>query len=747
MVSSKDYMKLIERWLGFARGLVRQVGGRPELEYFGTGYNNWAVQTHQKAFSAFAVCAVDPDLDEKNCQMKRDEILYHALKMLRFNLETHIQGSFFCLDGTKWGHTWISALGIERMMHGIDAIKEYLTDYDRKLLEKVMVSESDWLVDDYFRDMPERKGEVLAGKTIHNHPESNIWNGAHLLRTVLLFPDVKRKKEYIEKATTFIINGISISSDAKCKEPVNGKPVSYWYRGDNFFPSFALNHHGYLNTGYMVICLSNIAMLHFACKKANIKPPDFIYRHIDRLWKLVKSFTFSDGRLCRIGGDTRIRYCYCQDYAIPVWLLIRDLYGDSDCENFEKGWLEIIRKEMDANKDGSFLSIRCQDLYERAPIYYARLETDRACTLSMAAYWKRIFSHFNQRKPIKISGIKQWYDRHHGACFVRGKNRIASWCWLAAQPPQGLCVPSNRSDFAEWRHNLAGVIGGYGRINFQSLVYHKEFVFDNGFAVYGETKVCSESFLSEGHKPEVLAKNNIVFVALPDDTTCIVMQRSVAIMPETFLYRAKGLFLNIPNDIFNGCERTYWFEGGNKKIKGPSEKQEIIRIQSGWLNVDNRLGIVSVYGGDSFTIFRPAKRQAGLNLNQFEAEAISTGLFADEICYPYREKIAVRKDSSIFDICCVVLAGKNRRETQRFFRKGFWIPEIETDCVVKAIGITGFDGKKYLVLANYGRKQSSVKIKLPGYKKAKRFFKNKNFSISNEWLCLDLKNIELLVVK
>ncbi|MCM8788857.1 MAG: hypothetical protein NC907_03600 [Candidatus Omnitrophica bacterium] len=747
MPSSTEYLRLLERWLGLARSFLREVEERSELEYFGTGYNNWAVQTQQKAFSAFAICSVDPDLDEKNCQMKREEILRHAIRMLRFNLETHIEGSFFCLDGTKWGHTWISALGIERMMHGIDAIKEYLTDYEWKLLEKVMVSEANWLVDDYFRDMPEKKGQILAGKTVHNHPESNIWNGAHLLRTVLLFPDAKRKKEFIEKATTFIINGISIASDAKSKEIVNGKPVSRWYRGDNFFPSFALNHHGYLNIGYMVICLSNIAMLHFAYKKANIRPPDFIYRHIDALWKLVKSFTFSDGRLCRIGGDTRIRYCYCQDYALPVWLLIRDLYGDNECENFESGWLEIVKKEMKANGDGSFLSIRCSDLYQRAPIYYSRLETDRACTPPMAAYWKRVFNIFSQRKPRRICVIKQWHDRYHGACFVRGENRIASWCWIAAQPPQGLCVPSHRSDLAEWRHNLAGVITGYGRINWQSPVYHKEFIFDSGFAICGETESGSESFISEGQKPEICAKNKIVFVALPDDTTCIVMQKSVASMPETFLYQAKGLFLNIPNDIFNGCARNYWFEGGNKKIKGPSEKQQIIKIQSGWINVDDCLGIVSVYGGDVFSIFRPEKRQAGLKLNQFEAEAISTGLFADEICYPYRERIAVRKDSSIFDICCVVLAGKNHLETQKFFKQGFWIPEIRADCDVKAVGILGFDRKKYLLLANPDRKEIKVKMKLTGYKNAISLIRNKNFSASNNWLCLNLKNIELLVIE
>lgn len=744
VVLGKDYLRLLERWLPFARSFVYNVSEKPELEYFGTGYNNWAVQTHQKAFSAFAICAADPDIDEKKCKMKRDEILSHSLKMLRFNLESHIEGNYYCLDGTKWGHTWISVLGLERMMHAIDAIRDYLTDNDWYLLKKVMVSESDWLVDKYYRDMPQHKGKVFAGKITHNHPESNIWNGAHLLRTVLMFPDVRRKNEYIEKATSFIINGISVASDAKSRKIVNGKPISQWFVGDNFFPSFALNHHGYLNVGYMVICLSNIGMLHFAYKMAGLKAPDFIYRHIEKLWRLVKSCTFPDGRLCRIGGDTRIRYCYCQDYAILVWLLIKDLLGDTECEKFEKGWLETIKKEMNINKDGSFLSTRCRGLLERAPIYYLRLETDRACTISMAAYWKRFFEKILEKEK-KIPALKQWNDKYHGACFVRGKNRIASWCYISAQPPQGLCVPVKRSDLAEWRNNLAGCVMGYGRVNYQKPVYHREFIFDNGFVTIGETQIYSESFISEGQLPEILAKNEIVFAALPDDTTCIVMQRCIANLPMTYIYQAKGLFLNIPNDIYNGCERTYWFEGGFTTLKGPAKKQEKIVFSSSWLNVDDCLGIIGIYGSNSFLIYRPKKRQAGLKLNQLEAESMETGLFVDEICYPYREKIIVRKGSIVFDIGCAVIANKNRQQT-RFLSRNVFIPEIESNFDVKAAGIKCFDGKNYLVVVNFGQTKAEVRMELSGYRKANSLIKKTSISLPNE-IFLGPKCVELLILE
>lgn len=743
MVTYKDYIRVLEKWICFAKNFIYST--REDLEVFGTGYNNWAISTHQKAFSAFAVCAAMPEIDEKG--MKKDEVLQHSLKMLRFSLESHIEGTYHCLDGTKWGHTWISVLGIERMMHGIFAIKQHLTEKDWHLLKKVMISEADWLVDEYYRDEPEKKGKICAGKTEHNHPESNIWNGAHLLRTVAMFPDVERKQQYIEKGTSFIVNGISVASDAKSKEIVNGRPISQWHIGDNFFPSFALNHHGYLNIGYMVICLSNIAMLHFGYKQLGLKPPEFIYRNVEDLWKLVKSCTFPDGRLCRIGGDTRIRYCYCQDYACVVWMLMREKFGDRDCENLEKNWLEMVKKEMEKNKDGSFLSCRCKELADVAPIYYLRLETDRAASLSMIAYWKMLFKNSLKKKSKKTYHLNQaWHDAYHGSCLVRGKNRIASFCWLAAQNPQGLCLPVNKSNLAEWRNNLSGYVCGYGRFNYQNTVSHREFLFENGFATYGKTQIYSDSFISEGQKGEILAENRIVFIALGDDTTCVLMQKCTASMPVSYIHSVKGLFLNVPNDIFNDNKRNYWFEYGRKVLKGPSKKQEKIEIFSQWLNVDNCLGIVAVYGSKKFTIYRAEKRQAGLKLNQFEAEAIGTGLFVDEICYPYREKLRLEKGESIYDICCVVLAGKNALQTEAFSKNNLFLPEIEAGSDVKTAGIKGFDGKDYIILANMGEEKAHPVIK--NITKAKSLITKRSFTFSDALrLSLSSGMVEVLQVE
>jgi len=218
-VTDLDYTKLLSPWFQAAKKYLYVPNDRPDLECYGTGYNSWGVQTNQKAFAALAVLASDSEQNEHESGIQRKEILEHAQKLLRFSLESHIEGSYKCTDNTSWGHTWISTLGIERMMHGVEAIKDTLTESDHKLLERVLVSECDWLLDEY------KIGASLLASEGKNRPESNMWNGALLHRVAVMYPDCARKPEYLEKGTSFLLNAISIPSDAESGQMFDNKAL------------------------------------------------------------------------------------------------------------------------------------------------------------------------------------------------------------------------------------------------------------------------------------------------------------------------------------------------------------------------------------------------------------------------------------------------------------------------------------------------------------------------------------------
>jgi len=689
--------------------------GRNDLECYGSGFTSWGIQTNLKAFAAFAVLAEAPDLDASRTGVSRDELRRHALAMLRFALETHSQGSFHCTDGTKWGvgspGSFTAVLGLERAMHGVEAIRGHLTCEDKELMRRVLCAEADGLVDDH---------EIVAGRIQSNCPESNMWNGAFLHRVAILYPEASRASEYREKGTRFLANSISVAADAVSAEILDGKLLSEWHVGDNFFESFACNHHGYLNVGYMVICLSNAAMLYLACREKDVEPPPALFHHLRELWDLVKLCTAPDGRLIRIGGDTRVPYCYCQDYTIPTWLMAADLFGDADCPGFEKEWLAQVGKEVVLNGDGSYLAARCRELRDRSPVYYTRLESDRAVTLSMGAYWRRRLALpaaiGPERRRMEVCG--RWRDPYHGAFLDRGRRRMASWVWRAAEPPQGLCLPPARSDLAAWPRNCAGEVLGVGARN--SCVARKDNPsrfspdfggesFEGGFLTCGRITTFSQGMM-EGMPDHALAVTHIAFAALPDDRTVMAMQYAVAPDARVYILAVKGLLLRIPNDVFNGNCRTYYGDKQTWELEGVGSKRGVLDTGSNWLNVDDSLSVIGVYGAEALCLYRPGKRQLAIRDTD-----VGT-LYADEVCYPCDLGLrSVDADAALFDIAFVLQSDVSHQQTAEYAGgAGCMKLDVAGSAGLRAMAAKDLAGRLHVMVANFGEEAVAARVELPG---------------------------------
>lgn len=696
------YRRRLACWPQAMRRYLYELPDRRGLACFGPGdHGHWAVQANATAAAAFAVLATEPGLDTAQAGMSRDELLNWALCLVRFSLFSHRAGGGVTTDGLPWGHSWISALSLERMMHGLDALAEHLTPEDHDRLRDVLVSECNWLLDEYRRDPSQAPGTIAAGVVNHNHPENNIWNGCLLHRTVRLFPDVPRREAYLEKGTAFLLNGISVATDAAATELVAGRQLSAWHVGANFFPSYALNHHGYLNVGYMVICLSNIAMLHFACRARGWQVPEGLYHHARELWQLVKTCTFPDGRLWRVGGDTRVRYCYCQDYAVPAWLLARDLFGDTEANGFEAGWLGILETEAAANGDGSFLGARLAPLAAASPLYYTRLEGDRAVSLSMGAYWHRrhesAVSAVAVAAPAPITVLTDWSDEYHGSLLVRGAKRLASWTWRAAESPQGHCLPVQASSMAEWQGNLGGCVRGLGLQHEIHCEPTQLQAFPGGFATCGRAVVRSRQPLAEGDADYDAAAIDLACVALPDDRTLVVLQRA-RVGTRTWLRTVKGLFLQVPNDIFNGGQRTAVTASGEFRLRGCPGTAQTLPLDGDWLNLDGCLSVVRLYG-PPLCIHQPAQRQIAIR----GKEQGGGHLHADEICCGCREGTeAFPPGTVLFDLAAAVLAGVDAEATRTLAAETSPAACPCPGSEVRVVTLRGGDGRRYWIVANFG---------------------------------------------
>ena len=695
MLNSSEILRRLKPWIAFSQQYLYTLRERPDLTCFGLGSNaggsSWGLQSNQKALAAFIIASYEDSIDWSDTGLTKEKVREEGLGMLRFTLETHLAGSHTCTDGTKWGHNWISTLGTSRMMHAVNAIWDELTDYDRELMKKVFISEADWLLNEY---------PVKAGLTVDNHPESNIWNGALLYQTACLYPDAPNAKAYKEKATRFFINGISKPEDEFSDVVYDGIKVKDAFVGANMFDSMACNHHGYMNVGYMVICLSNLAMLYFWCKDLGFPLPEAFDHHVIEAWELIRSCTFEDGRLWRIGGDTRVRYCYCQDYALPMWALMMDKYK-IDCESLINNWLAQVDTEVENNGDGSFLSDRINYMKEDTPFYYVRLEGDRAVTISMLGWWLKSYALDGKTKSRELNS---WYDEYHGSLMQKSDKRKASCTWIAAQRPSATFIPAAESSLAEWKHNLTGSVNSFGAVNNDKILSHKEFTFDGGFMTYGESLSESSRFYCEGYRFDNAARKTIAFALLPDDTTAISIQR--AISPNRVYTKSyQRLQLRIPNDLYNGNKRQYFYEGGDIELIGGKHAKAENHTLGKWINVDGKMGVAST---DDLTVKSPKDRQIVIVMDERtdrNFEHYGTLLTNDIVASFSDEHLWFNPGDEIYRTAFALNIG-DENETKELAKA---IEKVDTGSLV-SLKVPGKDGKNYVLAVNFGEQNEIAEI-------------------------------------
>lgn len=711
----EPYLTLLQHWALQAEGYWYLLPDQARLGCYGTGYNNWGVQTNQKYLGAMAVLSELGEQVDSIPASQRTQARERALAALRFSLRSHLSGDLRCTDGTQWGHTWISALGIERMMHGVYLLEPYFTAEDHALLRRVLTSEADWIHHHHQRGA--HKG-VFANPWNHsgqNAPESNLWNGALLWRAAVTYPDHPGAAAWQEQAHRFLMNSVSVAADAEDERIVAGRPVKAWHVGAGFFPNYALDHHGYLNVGYMVICLSNAAMLHFDLQAKGLPMPESLYHHQADLWQVVRRMIFSDGRLARIGGDSRLRYTYCQEYLLPTLVFAAGRLGETEAAHLLAGQLQLIQQEAAFSEDGSFYGKRLAALAESSPYYYTRLESDRACVLGMTARYLRQLQTDAEGSRALVTTTGEafensvagpWCDPDHGAVLQRSPARLAAFAWRAHGLAQGLCQPPDDGHLAEWSQNLAGqirflgddgVIEG-GQTTRRRLLGYQIDTFEGGFVTSGAVMEGVGLTLAEGWRGEESGLHQLAFVALPDGHTVVGLQHCRTVNQRTYLAEVKGLHLNLPNDLYNDFKRSLATAQGTIVLTNPPGQDRFIELASPWANIDGRVGVVGLYGAEQLVVHQAKGRRGGKYAS----------LYVDEICFHcHLGTQSIEPNTVILDVGWAILADVNRAQTDHFAQRCASLPIDEAGPDIRGVRVQGLDGRLYTVLANFGQSETA----------------------------------------
>jgi len=694
-----DVMQLLHAWAKASEAEWSDVPGQPGHGVYGTGYNGWGVQTQQKYLAALVTLATTKlDVDG----LDREWALGRALSALRFNLASHLSGDARCMDGDQWGHTWISALGVECMMFVIRLLEPHFTGADHAALRRMLISEAEWLLSDYQRG-PHRG--ICATKWNHeggNDPESNIWNGALLWRTAEMYPDHPHADDWRERAHCFLLNGLSIETDADDETIIAGKPLRERHVGPSFFPNYALDHHGYFNVGYMVICASNLAMLHFDLKQRGHTRPESMDLHVADFWRVLRRFIFADGRLARIGGDTRVRYAYCQEYLLPALAYAADHLGDAHAPSLIENQLKMIKQEADFNGNGLFYSKRLCELRRQSPLYFTRLESDRASALAQLAVYREAIAETSEpEETFEESVSGGWIEPEYGAVMHRSPTRLASFSWRGFKLAQGMCLPPDDGHLAEWEHNLGGLVEFChhskpgGPVNTQMhrrILRHAVQEIEDGFVTSGAVTEGTEIALAESFLATDSAVHQTAVAALPDGHTMVGLCFCKMGPRRGYVARIQGLRINIPNDLFNALQRKVTSSHGEHILKAPPASEAIVELDSRWANVEGRIGVVGLYGAESLRLHRAPHRRAGA----------MESLHIEQLCWPL--VLGPQKYEAgevILDAGWLSLSSVNT-ETTRAVADATTGAQIDTGLTdVRAVSLPGQNGRRYVFAANF----------------------------------------------
>ena len=678
MLDEKSYLDLLVPFYNFVKRETRDVS--ESLSYYGTGEaGHWAIQSNFNVAGALAILGT-----AKGTGLDQEEVITRSLKLFRYNLNSHATGKGHASCGNQWGREWISILGLERMAMGQLAMEAFFTDADHDAFRRLRLDEADWILKNY---------ETVAGMEAaskRNKPESNYWNGSFLYRAAIDYPNAPNRDAYIEKSCSLLLNSISHPLDAASMELFLGKPVKDWFTGFNFTPNYSLDHHGYMNVGYSIVTLSHAAYLYFYCKARKQAMPDFAMHHVFDLWNVVRNFIFPDGRLLRIGGDSRARYCYCQMYLLPMLLMMEDCNADKGAASLEKGMLGILKHEQSYSNDGSFFGNRLEDMRYESRYYYTRLESDPFAVLGMGAWVRRNMPLEQPPEPTPAPSPFEWHDDFHCADIVRTPSTVRSSVRKSALGPMVLAQPLACSDLAEWGGNGFARLGGHRIQPHCTRLFHK--TIDGGFLSAGLSDEIESGPYGEGEINYPVATSASACAALPDGKSLLVLEY-VKCIKEHSLFSMHTICWQIPNDVHNDCRRSYEWQGGSCELKR-LEGEKLIDTGAKHVNVEGKLSLLLGYGAKSWKIYAPEESWGEIRVNR-----LMHTLYVNAICGDVKLDRTCRcmPGEVLADTGYAVLAGVSFDEGGKYH-----VSKLDLPGMLRGMEFKSPSGELWHFVANFG---------------------------------------------
>ena len=680
----KDYIGFLEQFPRYGERIWHDVPDT-QLGYFGLGkHNQNQVRPLSNSIFVYALLAADENYDVTVSGVSREMLLEHALAALRYFLATHVTGDRRCTDWGQWGEEpaeFFAPSLISKAVAGARLIWDKLTEEDKAAIKRVVTYEANYLM----------KQQAASSEYFGSHAAYNAWSGELLAWAASMYPEAPLAEVWLAKAKEYFMNTFSVSQDSANSQIVDGKAISDWVYTTNVHPDFTMEGHGAYQFDYIACPLHSLAWAYYAFVSNDKRVPESLFHHLLDIWAMVKKTHLYRGRFAYLQGKDWARDVYGLYFIMPVLVLIETEFNDTDARLIEQLRFKAFKWEQDYNHDGGVFSRRFYYRKTDWPLIY---ETDCYANMGMAYLLHKL------APPIQAATMADFQQRVQGSflsrycefLFSRNEKTFISFSWrnLSGEQPMALFVPTD-DYMVEWpwqRRNLVGYLKIRSYDMDKTLTFHNDDIFADGFTTTGRV-------LEGKNGGSYGACRYVSFTGLPADGTAIIIEHIIA-QEDIIVTEQGGLSYFLPNYIFNDNRRQFYWQDGEKEIYGYGGSENLEIINSKWLNVDGKLGIISVLDNRAFTI------------KDINYGSIWSGQLNEEIYYPYISRPIRYREGEVIQQLCFVLVNADKDITEKIAAENCVWLETKNPLIKAMVFSTDKDDK--LIVANFSRDAQNADI-------------------------------------
>jgi hypothetical protein len=611
---SRRYLMMLQKWIPIGLGYFEDWPDRPNCGHFLGGCTHYGIDSSPPVAALVSACA-SPEYDEHITGVSKDELRRIAMKAIRYLCFTHDTGPEDCvrpagklavpsLHGTKWGE------------RGTKFFLESQCGYTISKLVPAALSLRPWMDDETWMmlanvcmDYLERFGDMAPRDGVYNDTqmEENAWTSLGLAASCLFLSGHDKAGRWEENAKKWMFSACAAPQDRRNQIEIEKGVTAAQLTGTTFttLPDYMAENHGVVHPGYTASGIASTGHLGILYRLFGKTEPPHAYWNRRQIYETIKPLTDGIGAPHAVQG---MDWPYLHNLGIPDLGLDYVLHGvahlflkDPDAGHLERLSLDVAERVQNGN-DGHLVdadvAAKCQEY--GAPFVLR----ERAIAGPAAMYLMHRFMDSEAPEPTaaedvetRLQGVKVF--PHSGFAFHRHVRGQTSLAWRN----QIMALPLTREGIhtvGPARGTLLANVVVRNNPASQRLVSIRLNEGDDGFAAAMVNDLAQASI-----------RQKVMFASLPDGK--VLCSETLTALKDCTVEHVHQGFLEIMNESFPAIEgncdgqRSLYHAGGPEVFKGfvsatPDEDTAFELTHPGWVNVDDRIGIV--FQGSEKTVYR-----------------------------------------------------------------------------------------------------------------------------------------------